>query len=59
MEEQVGARLFVRNKGGAVLTPAGVQFQRPATAMARVWEQARQDAVLPKGYGSVSVRACS
>ncbi len=50
LEEQLGARLFMRNKGGAVLTPAGVQFQRAATALVRIWEQARQDAALPQGY---------
>lgn len=55
LEEQVGARLFVRNKGGAAMTPAGVQFQRPATAIVRIWEQARRDAVLPNGY-SVALR---
>lgn len=50
LEEQLGARLFVRNKGGAVLTPAGAQFQRPAAALVRIWEHARQDAALPHGY---------
>lgn len=53
LEEQLGSRLFVRNKGGAVLTAAGVQFQRPATTLVRIWQQARQDAVLPSGYSAV------
>ena len=32
LEQSLGAELFVRNKGGAVLTPAGRQFQRHAGA---------------------------
>lgn len=55
LEEQLGARLFVRNKGGAVLTDTGVLFQRPATALVRIWEQARRDAALPPGH-SVALR---
>lgn len=50
LEDLLRTRLFVRNKGGAVLTPAGVQFLRPAAALVRIWEQARQDAALPSGY---------
>lgn len=50
LEAKLGSRLFVRNKGGAVLTPAGVRFLRPAAALVRIWEQARQDAMLPSGY---------
>lgn len=50
LEEQIGAPLFVRNKSGSVLTGAGVQFQRAATSLVRIWEQARQDAALPQGY---------
>jgi LysR family transcriptional regulator, flagellar master operon regulator len=50
LEEQLGARLFVRNRGGAVLTDAGVSFQRSAAALIRVWEQARRDAALPVGH---------
>src|SRR5579875_1599327 len=50
LEEQLGVRLFVRNKGGAALTPAGQQFQRHATALVRIWQQARQDVALPSGF---------
>lgn len=52
LEERLGARLFMRNKGGAALTPAGAQFQRSAAALVRIWEQARQDAALPHGYST-------
>jgi LysR family transcriptional regulator, flagellar master operon regulator len=50
LEEQIGRRLFVRNKDGARLTPAGVQFQRHAEALIRIWAQARQEAAVPAGY---------
>ncbi|HYD70118.1 LysR family transcriptional regulator [Azospirillum sp.] len=50
LEELLGGRLFVRNKAGASLTPAGAQFQRHAVAMVRIWEQARQEAALPPGH---------
>ena len=50
LEQELGRPLFVRNKAGAVLTPAGVQFQRHAIALIRLWEQARQDANVPSGH---------
>jgi DNA-binding transcriptional LysR family regulator len=50
LEQQLGRRLFVRNKGGAALTPAGTQFQRHAAALVRIWEQARQEAAVPAGH---------
>src|SRR5262249_27440914 len=43
LEEQLGCTLFVRNKAGATLTPAGRQFQRHASTLVRTVEQARQD----------------
>ncbi len=33
LEEQLGAELFVRNKAGTTLTPAGRQFQRHAAQL--------------------------
>src|SRR5574340_151291 len=50
LEEQLGVRLFVRNKEGATLTAAGAQFQRHAAGLSRVWQQARQDVALPRGF---------
>ena len=50
LEQELGRPLFVRNKAGAVLTPAGAQFQRHAIAIIRLWEQARQDASVPSGH---------
>jgi DNA-binding transcriptional LysR family regulator len=43
LEEQLGQRLFVRNKGGAQLTPAGHSFLPHATQLLRVWERARAE----------------
>ncbi|KAK43009.1 LysR family transcriptional regulator [Caballeronia jiangsuensis] len=49
LEEQLGRRLFVRNKAGARLTAAGERFVRHATTLVQVWEQARQHVALPPG----------
>lgn len=49
LEEQLGRRLFVRNKAGARLTAAGERFVRHATTLVQVWEQARQYVALPPG----------
>jgi DNA-binding transcriptional LysR family regulator len=49
LEQQIGRRLFVRNKAGARLTPAGERFVGPAAALVQVWERARQEVALPPG----------
>ena len=41
LEEQLGCTLFVRNKAGTTLTPAGRQFQKHASTLVRTVEQAR------------------
>lgn len=50
LEEQLGAELFVRNKLGTTLTPAGRQFQRYATLLTRTVEQARQEIGIISGF---------
>src|SRR5437879_12759629 len=50
LEETLGAELFVRNKAGTTLTPAGQQFQRHAALLARTVEQARQEIGIISGY---------
>jgi DNA-binding transcriptional LysR family regulator len=50
LEEQLGSRLFVRNKAGARLTAAGRQFQKHATILVRAVERARQDVGSAAGY---------
>lgn len=49
LEEQLDRQLFVRNKAGAKLTPAGDQFLRYATTLVQVWERARHDVAMPVG----------
>lgn len=49
LESQLGRRLFIRNKSGAQLTPAGERFVRHATALVQVWEQAQRQVALPPG----------
>jgi LysR family transcriptional regulator, flagellar master operon regulator len=52
LEEELGAELFVRNKAGTTLTPAGQQFQRHATVLTRTVEQARQEIGIVEGFRS-------
>lgn len=53
LEEQIGRRLFVRNRAGARLTPAGERFQHHATTLVQVWERARQQVALPAGRANL------
>jgi DNA-binding transcriptional LysR family regulator len=50
LEEALGAELFVRNKAGTTLTPAGRQFQRHAALLTRTVEQARQEIGILSGF---------
>lgn len=50
LEDQLGRRLFVRDRDGIRLTGAGRQLLPLAAAITRTWEQARQDIAVPKGY---------
>jgi DNA-binding transcriptional LysR family regulator len=58
LEEQIGATLFVRNKAGASLTPAGEQFVRYARMLVQIWERARHQAAVPAGKRSVLTIGC-
>lgn len=49
LEDQLGRRLFVRNKSGARLTPAGERFLRHAATLVEVWDRARAQVGLPQG----------
>ena len=50
LEEHLGRPLFVRNKSGASLTPAGEQFLRYAPTLVQLWQRARQQVAVPSGH---------
>ncbi|MGD2076198.1 MAG: LysR family transcriptional regulator [Gammaproteobacteria bacterium] len=50
LEADLGARLFVRNRAGATLTPAGRRFLHHAKTLVLTVEQARHDVGLPSRY---------
>lgn len=50
LEQTLRAELFVRNKSGTTLTPAGRQFQRHAALLTRTVEQARHEIGTVSGF---------
>ena len=53
LEDQVDRKLFIRNKAGARLTPAGEQFFRFATSLVQIWDRARQSVAMAPGQETV------
>ena len=53
LEDELGRQLFVRNRNGARLTPAGREFERFAQSFVQVWERARHQLAIPSGRTSV------
>ena len=53
LEEDLGRQLFVRNRNGAQLTPAGKEFERFAQSFVQIWERARHQLAIPPGRTSV------
>jgi DNA-binding transcriptional LysR family regulator len=53
LEQQLGRPVFVRNKAGASLTPAGEQFLRFAPTFVQLWQRARQQVAVPEGHRAV------
>jgi DNA-binding transcriptional LysR family regulator len=53
LEDQLDRQLFVRNKAGAKLTPAGDQLLRYATTLVQVWDRARHQVAMPVGRADV------
>lgn len=49
LENRLGRPVFVRNKAGARLTPAGERFLRFAAVLVQTWETARSAVALPPG----------
>jgi DNA-binding transcriptional LysR family regulator len=58
LEGLLARRLFVRNKAGASLTPAGEQFVRYASTIVQVWERARHQVAVPAGRRAVLAIGC-
>lgn len=58
LEELLGRQLFVRNKSGASLTPAGEKFLRHAMTLVQVWERARQQMGVPSGRRALVTVGC-
>jgi DNA-binding transcriptional LysR family regulator len=53
LEDQLDRKLFIRNKAGARLTPAGEQFLRYATTLVQVWDRACHQVAMPVGRANV------
>ena len=53
LEEKLGRPLFVRNKAGASLTPAGEQFLRYAPTFVQLWQRVQNVVAVPEGHESV------
>ena len=53
LEDELGRQLFVRNRSGAQLTPAGREFERFAQSFVQIWERARHQLAIPSGRTSV------
>lgn len=58
LESLLGRPLFVRNKAGASLTPAGEQFLPHAAALVQVWERARLQVAVPRGRSMLLAVGC-
>ena len=53
LEQNLNRKVFIRNKAGARLTPAGEQFLRFATSLVQVWNRARRAAAVSPGSETV------
>lgn len=58
LESLLGRTLFVRNKAGATLTPAGERFVPHATILVQAWERARQQVAVPAGRRAALTVGC-
>ncbi len=50
LEDRLGAQLFIRDKRGCKLTPAGEKFMSPALQATRAWELAQHEVRLPEHF---------
>lgn len=58
LEDLLACKLFVRNKAGAGLTPAGQRLLPHATTLVQVWERARHQVTVPPGRRAVLAVGC-
>jgi LysR family transcriptional regulator, flagellar master operon regulator len=58
LEEELGRKLFIRNRGGTALTPAGKEFERYAQSFLQIWQRARQQLAVPEGKTSMVAAGC-
>jgi DNA-binding transcriptional LysR family regulator len=58
LEEELGRKLFIRNRNGTLLTPAGREFERYAQSLMQIWERARQQLAVPLGKTSIVAVGC-
>lgn len=52
LEEEVGTRLFTRDRNNIELTPAGVRFLNYAETILNTWQRARQEVSIPDSSDS-------
>jgi len=55
LEEQLDRKMFIRNKAGARLTPAGDQFFRFATSLVQIWDRAQRSVAIAPGQATVVI----
>ncbi len=58
LEEEIGQTLIIRQKSGAIATPAGQRLQRYAQTISELWRQAQQETSLPDALSSVCNIGC-
>lgn len=52
LEEEVGTRLFTRDRNNIELTPAGLKFLGYAENIINTWHRARQELAIPEGVST-------
>ncbi len=58
LEAELGRRLLLRSRRGAVMTKAGFAFQRHAETMLQSWDLARRSVELAEGFSGLLSLAC-
>ena len=59
LEDVLGQKLLRRIKSGAELTATGAKFVKHAQILVQVWNQARHDTSLPRGFDDVCNFGCT